>query len=183
MQEPLPRGELDVGRDMLRLCPWRWRGLGWEQGTHPAAWPQYDRELGPPAGSLWEYLGKQDLPVADMAVAALAPTVGSVLEPSRILTGTLLRGRAGQSPLPTTTLATPRALLSHCPAFGGSRAKAQSWEQGTSTAQGTPRPLQSHPGRSVVSRGLRGTQMCLHPPAVLLLPAPNQTLNNPKPVL
>lgn len=149
--------ELDMGWEMLSSSPRGWCGLGWEQGTRPAVWPQCHRDLGSPTGSLCEYLGKQNLPVTDMAVAALAPTVGSVLEPNRILTGTLLsqelRGRAGQSPhLPTTTLVTPRALLSHCPVFG----QHKRWEQGSSTAQGTARPFQSHPNSSVVSRGLRG---------------------------
>lgn len=133
--------ELDMEWEMLSLSPWGWRGLGWEQGTHPAMWPQCDRDLGSPTGSLCEYLGKQNLPVADTAVAALAPTVGSVLEPNRILTAPLLsqelRGRAGQSPhLPTTTLVTPRPLLSHCPVFGGSKAKTQEMGAGQQHSPG-----------------------------------------------
>lgn len=54
VQEHLPREELDMGWELLMLCPWGQCGLGWVQETHPAVWPQYD--LGPPAGSLCEYL-------------------------------------------------------------------------------------------------------------------------------
>lgn len=135
-----------------------------------------------------QHLGKQNLLVAVRAVAALAPTVGSVLEPSRILTGTLLSQelRAGQSraPIfPPQQWSPPDPCSPTALSLEGAGPRHKRWEQGSCTAQGTARPFQSHPRSSVASRELRGTQMCLHSPAVLLFPVTNKTLNNPKPVL
>lgn len=150
VQEHLPREELDMGWELLMLCPWGQCGLGRVQETHPAVWPQYD--LGPPAGSLCEYLGKQNVPVADMAVAALSPMVDSHWDPAEFSLGPSCprspgaeQGRAPISPPQPWSppeLCSPTAL-----SLKGAGPRHKRWEQDSSTSQTLVVPSQELHGQ------------------------------------